>query len=160
MEKKAVEQARLEEEIKKNKEEEETRKEVVVVSSNEATSSTESSPKEASSSTGSHHHQQQAIQKDSDMIEAPSKKVLSQVPPLDPVPGTVPKWPFTFHATPTSTTTSSTGSNPFTEERIAQEEIEDLVQQSRQYHQGSKRRVFKPTIPTRKRGKSRPPDQH
>lgn len=99
----------------------------------------------------------QEVTHDSEMIEAPSTKILRQIPQLDATPGTVPEWPFTFTASAKGGTTStSLTRNPFTAE---QEEVEDLVQQSTRYHQGSKRKVFKPSISSRKRGKSRPTDQ-
>ncbi|CAO3623102.1 unnamed protein product [Mucor hiemalis] len=105
-------------------------------------------------------HQEKKVY-DSDMIEAPTTKHLPQVPQLDSIPGTVPEWPFTFQVTSKGSTSTSSSENPFTAKRIAQEEeeIEDLVQQSTRYHQGSKRRVFKPTTSSRKRGKSRPSNQ-
>ncbi|KAL0582134.1 hypothetical protein ABG067_008144, partial [Albugo candida] len=93
---------------------------------------------------------------DSDMIEAPTRKILPTVPMLEPVPGNVPKWPFTFEMSAKGCTFPASSSTTETTGTAEQEELEDLITRVGKYHQGSKRK-FKPSIPKRKRGRSQPP---
>lgn len=73
---------------------------------------------------------------DADMIEAPKKKVMPQVPTLEPISGTVPKWPFTFSMSAKGSASSSTTPSTVTGTTAdkEQEEIEDLVQQVTRHH--------------------------
>lgn len=75
---------------------------------------------------------------------------------MEPISGTVPRWPFTFTMSAKGSASSSTTPSTVSDTTADREqgEIEDLVQQVTRHHQGSKRRVFRPTVPSRKRGKS------
>lgn len=153
------EQSRKEVAFKKKVDEEQRNMEAESSSSKAIASSVEDNLSSVEASQQPKHQKKKVY--DSEMIEAPKRKHLPQIPQLDTIPGTVPEWPFTFRVTSKGSTSTSSSENPFTADRIAQEEeeIEDLVQQSSRYHQGSKRRVFKPTTSSRKRGKSRPSNQ-
>ena len=88
----------------------------------------------------------QPVMHDTDMPRAALGN-LQDVPMLKPVPGVVPRWPFTFRRTVDGR--SLVDPNKQAEE----EEIEDILGQVGQRYPKSKRKVFKPTIPSAKRGK-------
>ncbi|KAI9363320.1 hypothetical protein BD770DRAFT_407413 [Pilaira anomala] len=66
-----------------------------------------------------------------------------QVPVIDPLPGKVPSWPFTF--------TKKVPGSMITDPPEADEELQDLIKEVS--FNRNKRVIFRPTIPSRKRGK-------